>query len=295
MLITRPQRSSPGFTLIELLVAITLSGIVVTIFVSTLMTMVRTAATQKIQLELSEETQIALNTVERDVRIALAFDTKVQYPTFTDSYGPTNTDNTWTGSWSFKGSDASDPDHRVLILRESATTTHPLAATRTPVYIDGANSAGNPYAEIDKNLNCTPYNASTAPLGALTYNAKLPYYLIYFVRDSKLYRRTLTDTTTPLCVTQYQKQSCPALDTTPPTTCKANDELIAENVASFTVAYNEQDYSSSLPAYDDIDAYAQADPDFSEISNIVVTLRLEKATGGSTRGTTLSIRVSRVN
>jgi type II secretory pathway pseudopilin PulG len=282
---------SAGFTIIELLMAIILSGIIVTVFVSTLLSMVRTATMQKTQLELSQRDQIALDTIERDIRVAAAFDTAPAYTTFVDKYGPSNTNQDWSGTWSYKGSDA---DHRVLILRENATTTSPLKTSRTPVYIDGRQI--NVYAEQKASLNCTLYDSATAPTGALTYNATLPYYLIYFVRDGNLYRRILTDTTTTLCNTQYQKQSCPEVDTTPDVTCKAIDELIATDVASFTITYNTITSSGGNTVVSDFDAYSLTGTDiFDEINNVVVTLKLQKTVYGSNRNVILSTRVSRVH
>lgn len=279
-----------GFTLVELMVAVILSGIVVTIFISALMTMVSTAVLQKTQLELSQRNQIALDVIERDIRLATAFETAIPYTTFDDDYGPSNTDEGWTGSWAYGGTDA---NHRVLLLAQRATPGSPLAAARTPVYIRG--SATNVYAALDASLNCTVYNASTNPTGALTYNPKLPYYLVYFVRDNQLFRRTLTDTTTSLCdgQQQYQKQSCPAVDTTPAASCGAYDEKIADDVAAFTITYFSLD-DDAVPT--DIDAYASSDPTIlREISNAVVTLQLQKTINGEQRTSTLSVRVSRVN
>ena len=171
-----------------------------------------------------------------------------------------------------------------------------MRASRTPVFIQGF--IDNLYAEKDLSLNCTAYNSTTAPTGALTYNAQLPYYLIYFVRDGNLYRRTLTDTTTPLCSSgQYQKQSCPKVDLTPHASCKANDELIVSNVSSFTIAYTTTSYNGNGTAtITDIDAYSKTSSTiFEEVSNVVVTLKLKKTLSGTSRETTLSLRVSRVN
>ena len=286
------QDHADGFTLIELLIAITLSSIIITVFVSSLMTMVRTATIQKTQLELSQEAQLALDTMERDVRVALSFDTTPAYATFTDSYGPTNTDDTWAGTWSYKGTDA---NHRVLILRESATTTAPLSTSRTLAYVEG--NITNPYREVNPSLNCTAYNASTAPSGALSYNPPLPYYLIYFVRDNNLYRRILTDTTTPLCNNQYQKQSCPIEDTSPHANCEAKDELIVKHVSSFTIDYNSISYNSGGAAtVSDLDVYSSSDNDvLTDVSNIYITLQLQQTIYGSPRTSTLSLRVSKVN
>lgn len=280
-----------GFTLVELLIAITLSTIVITVFVSALMTTVKTVAIQKTELELSQEAQLALDTIERDARIALAFDTTPVFATFTDSYGPTNTDNTWSGTWSYKGTDA---NHRALILRESATTTNPLSTARKLAYAQG--NITNPYAELNPSLNCTLHNPTTAPTGALMYNPPLPYYLIYFVRDNTLYRRVLTDTTTPLCNSQYQNQSCPATDLSPHANCRANDERIVDNVSRFTVDYNSISYLNGTATVNTPDVYSSTDPTIlSEVSSIYITLQLQKDAHGSPRSSTLSLRVSRVN
>lgn len=287
---SQATNTSLGFTLVELMVAVILSGIVVTIFIAALMTMVSTAVLQKTQLELSQKNQIALDIIERDVRLATVFETAIPYTTFDDDYGPSNTNEGWAGSWSYAGSDA---NHRALILAQRATPESPLAAARTPVYVRG--SVTNAYAAQDASLNCTVYNATTNPTGALTYNPKLPYYLVYFVRDSQLFRRTLTDTTTSLCdgEEQYQKQSCPAVDATPAANCDAQDEKIADNVAAFTITYYSLD-DDAVPT--DIDAYTSSDPNvLRDISNVVVTLRLQKTINGEQRDSTLSVRVSRVN
>lgn len=285
---------SKGYTLVELMLAVILSGVVVTVFIGALLNMVATATLQKTQLELNQKNQIALDIIERDVRLALAFATTVPTTTpatFKDNYGPNNTNEDWTGSWSYKGDSA---NRRVLILKETATTTHPLRAVRAPIYVDARVT--NVY-EINATFNCSVYNQSTNPTGALTYNPKLPYYLVYFVRDNTLYRRTLTDTSTTLCNgPQYQKQSCPAIDTSRPVTCLANDERIANDVASFTIDYNEIVYPSGVATSTDINAYSSNSADiFRDISNVNVTLQLQKTVSGKSRSSTLSVNVSRVN
>ena len=128
--IAKPTSDQAGFSLIELLLATILSTMIVVVFVSALLTMVRTATAQKTQLELTGQGQLALDIVERDIRLATSFDTTI--PTqFTDSYGPSMTTSGWSGTWSYKGSDAAN---RVLILNQIATTTPPLNENRTPIY-----------------------------------------------------------------------------------------------------------------------------------------------------------------
>lgn len=286
-------KTESGFTLVELLIATLLSGVIVTVFVAALLTMVSTAALQKTQLELSGESQIALDTIERDIKLALNFGTTLPAP-FQDPYGPQLTDDAWTGSWSYKGVDPNPASpQKALILRHIATVGHPLNPARTPVYIQ--SSLTNPY-EVRPEFNCSAFHPTNNPTGSLTQNYKLPYYLVYFVRDNTLYRRTLVDTTTTLCNgPQYQKQSCPREDTTRPVSCSANDEIVARNVAGFRVDYYQQE---ELPAINflDLNAYNSSDPQiFAEANSVVVTLRLQKTVAGKERRSELAVRVNRIN
>lgn len=292
------KRSHPswGFTLVELILAIVLSGMIVTVFVSTLMSMFRTSVVQKAQLELGQENQLALSIIERDIRLATAFDTAPAYTPFVDYYGANGTNENATPiAWSYKGTDA---DHRVLILRQIATSTPPFVTARTPVYVQG--SVTSPYATANTGLNCTLYDKVSSPAGTLSYNPKLPYYLIYFVRSGVLYRRTLTDVTTARCnsMAQYQKQSCPGVDASRPASCLVNDEKIVDNVTSFSALYYKTTYDSISGAATatDIDAYNQTDAKaLTDITNALVTLRLDQKVNGKTRTSKLSIRVGRVN
>lgn len=286
-------KTETGFTLVELLIATILSSLVVTVFIAALLTMVSTAAMQKTQLELSGESQIALDIIERDIRLALDFGTTLPAP-FQDQYGPQLTDNTWSGSWTYKGVDTAPASpQKVLLLRQITTVGHPLNPTRSPVYVQSA--LANPY-ELRPEFNCSVFHPTNNPTGSLTQNYKLPYYQIYFVRDNTLYRRTVTDTATVLCNgPQYQKQSCPREDATRPATCLANDEIIAHNVAGFRVDYYQQE---ELPAISflDLNAYASSSPDiFAEATSVVVTLRLQKTVAGKERASELAVRVNRIN
>lgn len=287
----KPPSSQAGFTLVELLLATILSAAVVVVFVSALLTMMRTATAQKVQLELTGNNQLALDIIERDIRLATGFSTTIPAQ-FTDSYGPSATSSGWGGQWSYKGTGNSS---RVLILQQIATTTQPLSDTRSPVYVRSSDT--NPYGQLTI-FNCTPYSAAT-PYGSLSQNYRLPYYYVYFVRDNTLYRRTLTDTSTTLCNgPQYQKRSCPREDSSRPAGCLAHDEIIARDVSRFTIAYYQHDTQATQPYLNflDLNVYASNSPDiFAEANSIVITLGLEKTVGGQPRGSELSVRVGRVN
>lgn len=285
------NRLSAGFTVVELLTATILVGLVVTVFISSLLNMFSSVARQKTRLEMVAENQATLAFIERDIRLASSFETTLPTP-FSDSYGPTSTTDDWTGTWSYKGIDPGNPDSpfKTLILRQTATVEHPLSTNRTPVYIKGF--LANPYAAAQSTYNCTG-----GALGALTYNHKLPYMLIYFVRNNTLYRRTITDTTTQLCNgPQFQKMSCPR-DAAQPrgAQCEAHDERLAENVAKFNITYYTQ-LDNPTPTFQDTDAYNSSSNDvLKDARNAVISLTTQKIIQGKTEETTQSIRVSRIN
>lgn len=285
-----PTNKTSGFSVVELLIAVILVGVVVTVFVAAQLNMLSTATIQKAQLELMAENQTALSIIERDIRFAIRFETTLPN-TFSDPYGPVNTNDGWTGSWTYKGNNPANPNSplKVLLLRQNASAGHPLSTNRVPVYIKGFIS--NPYAEIEPFFNCT-----SGPTGALAYNYKLPYMEVLFVRDKMLYRRTLTDLSTGICNgPQYQKQSCPREDATPHASCRAKDEVLARNVTGFNITYYRQ-LDTPTPTFEDADAYNSSEADVLEdIDSIVVTLTTERTAQGQPRSVTESIRASRIN
>lgn len=279
-----------GFSLVELMIAMLLIGTILSVFITALLSMLDVSSRNQVQLELNGENQVALDTIERDVRLATTFATAL--PTqFSDQYGPANTNEGWTGSWTYKGVEPGNPNspYKVLILGEKASVGNPLAANRKPVFIKGFLT--NPYATADVALNCTE-----ASPGTLVANYKLPYYLVYFVRDNTLYRRTLTDTTTELCNgPQRQKQSCPRQDATPHTTCRARDEIMATNVSEFRIDYYLQ-LDTPMPTFELVDAYNSTNADIlASVDNVVISLTMQKPAFGTVIESRLSVRVSRVN
>ena len=268
-----------GYTIVELNVAVTLSVSIVVIFISVMMSTYLRSGENVTQLELNGNLQIALNDIERDIRYSSVYSKNLTSP-FSDSNAP-------SGGWTFKGT-PSDPNKRVLILRASATENNPFSNLRSPVYIDGGSI--NPYAESDPRLNCS----STPPAGTLRLNPQLPYYVIYFVQNNVLYRRILTDTTTSICngVVQYQKTSCP---TGSGAGCLAKDEVIASDVAQFSVNYYERADTPST-VLEPIDPYREVNPDdLAQADNVEVIIRLERTIAGKLVTSTLSVMGTRVN
>ncbi len=278
---TSPTKSSrgSGFTIVELLLASTLSAMVVIIFVTLLFSTYQVSVRNKATLDMVGSLQSALSFLERDVRYSLAYVTTATTP-FTDSNAP-------VGGWTHKGTPASS-SNRVLLLKSYATVNNPFSPTRLSAYVNG--SLTNPYIAADALLNCS----TTPPAGSLYLNPQLPYMTIYFVSNGKLIRRILTDTTTTLCnnVSVYQKQSCP---TGNGGVCAAKDEVIAENVVGFDVAYYQQ-LDTPVPTFSLLDPYKTTNPDdLAAADNISVTVTMRRTVSSETIDRSLSITVSRVN
>ncbi|HXH04820.1 MAG TPA: hypothetical protein VNI82_00125 [Candidatus Nitrosotenuis sp.] len=260
---------------------------VVTVFLAALINLLQTVSKDRIQLELNSSSQLALDLIERDIRYSTTFATSLpsQFP---DPYGATNSGTGGTNAWSHKGVPAST-SKRALILRAQATNLNPYALERKQVFVNG--SVSNPYT-VDPALDCST---------KLTLNPRLPYYTIYFVRDSVLYRRTLTDTSTGLCATagnvQHQRLSCPPeLRSTWNASCSAQDEVAVRDVTNFSIDYYQRDEDNPTIFTLISDAYTSTDPGvLIPARDAEVNLTLSKTSGGKVIQSTLGLRASRIN
>lgn len=263
-------RAQSGMTIVELMISIVIISIILTAFVTSLISAYHTSFERKTRLELDSIGQNATEMLERDVRFSKRFNTKVT-PPFNDEFGM-GTDGTWTASdWSYAGVPAS-PTSRVLILTQNATSQNALSRLRTTI--------------LKRTADPCSY-----------LNDPLEYRIMYFVRNKNLYRRILADTTTPTCGVQVavQKQSCPpdapsgAWD---PTVCKARDELLAKEVSEFRVNYYTDAIGSS-PISAQYSSDSQSILDGAEV--IEVTLQLSRQFSGSAVSSTQTFKVAKVN
>jgi len=268
---TNTDRRS-GFTVIELLLVLPLAAVIVTVFVSILIITLQFATRNKTQLEQVGTSQLALNQLERDVRYSTEY-----LMSLPDEFSDPNA-NGFSETWSYRGSPYSDSNKRVLLLRSFTTEGNPYAPNRTPIYTDSAE-----------------YNCSvTPPSGTLYLNPQLSYITIYFIKSKTLYRRIVTDTTTPICGSAdiYQKQSCP---TGSGGICEAKDEIMARNVSAFRIGYYVQE-DEPEPTFTELSAYSGSPPDpINSATNILVELNLEQEVAGKPIKTNLELNVSRLN
>lgn len=263
------QRKS-GFTLVEMAVVIIIIGVVLPVIAAILIYTYRDAFISNYQATASSEARRALWFMDDDVKLAGAF-SAVLPANFNDAYGPHNLGISGAQAWSYKGDSSTN---RVLITRNYATSDNIGNPSRKPVYIDGAY------------FNCSDQ---------MTYQPELTYVTIYFVHNQTLYRRILTDKTTPLCAgnAQAQLQSCPPYITSGrDSSCQANDEAIASGVSNFDVKYFQLSGDGNSDPVDP--TYTSTDPNILDEADFVqVTLGITSSNGAYTE--TMMQRITKVN
>lgn len=246
-----------GVTLIELLIVVTLIPLIIVSFIFVLDSIMRDAAESTAQAQLSSDVSFASDWLEMDVRSATNFESSID-TAYTDSYEP-------SGGWEYTGN---GQDDRVLILSLPSTTLRDGTSNREITY-------------QDDTFDCS---------SQMTLNPIMTYRAVYFVDNGTLFRRLLTDTTTATCNDQIQKQSCPAADMASwPSSCEARDEILAENVAVFSIDYyNSNDELPIDDAYTDASTLLTA-------KTVGITITAAKTIGSETVESTVNLRTARVN
>lgn len=259
-----------GFTIVELVIVITVLGLIFPLSIIIVNSYKDTVFSDD-KVKTSVLTQRALYYMDDSVRVASAFLTAVPSP-YTDAYGPHNAGSSGSEAWSYKGDSAAS---RVLIIQSYATTVNANNTGRQPVY------------ENTASFNCTTQ---------IRYQPQLPFITVFFIKDSTLYKRTLTDTTTALCPgnSQQQKQSCPpyiakaSLDAS----CQARDEVLATNVSSFAIDYYQIATAGTSTQIDP--TYASSDPTILTAADYAVATVTTSTRNGQVINT-ISQRLTKVN
>lgn len=214
---SRIRHFSSGVTVVELIVVMVVMGILLTYFAAVLTSLYGESFIVKARSQADSTLQAAFDIIEKDIRYSVAFKHSNQAP-FVDTFGMSTTEGA-NYTWSYSGSGA---ESRVLLLSSNAINQRSSSTIRRPVY-----------------ARTTSYNCAEQ----MVYQPNIQYMTIYFVRDSVLYRRILTDVTTDRCPgqTMAQLQSCPAVAVEgglgAGSLCKARDEAIAQNVTALKVDY----------------------------------------------------------
>ncbi len=264
MSITAKSHSAAyGFTLVEMLIIAPVVIIAISGFVALMVTMVGDVLITRDQNTMTYDAQDALDRIEQDTRLSTEFLT-----TTGTVVSPQGSNNNFTGTAAFTN------NSNTLILNILATDDNPASTTRKLVYY-----ANQPH-----------------PCGSLqTYNKVFGAKVVYFIKDSSLWRRTLVpdynfnipSNNETLCQSTpagvWQQNSCSPGYTA--TRCKANDAEIMKNINALNVKYFNSPLSTS-----DVGAGSTA-----TATTIEATVTGQKTTAGRAVSASAVLRASKLN
>jgi hypothetical protein len=196
----RTERSN-GFTLIEVLLISPILILFIGAFIGLIVTLTGDSLKMRQKNSLSYDIQAALADIESNVTASKTFvSTTGAVPSPQGSADVAND----TTAFSNINTGATD----TLILSLVATDRNPTDSTRSPIYASATCASSNP-----------------------TYN----YYVIYFVKSQKLFKRTILPAGTR-CATPWQRGSClDSLVSTNTSVCQRKDDELIADVTNLTM------------------------------------------------------------
>lgn len=246
--------SNKGFTIPELIVTLTVLGILIGLLFTPFNDLYESNRLSLQSATLVSDTKNALVSIEKEVALAVSFSNTNSN---TDALGPDDNAAT-SGQWSWTGVLAPTANSRVLITENYATT-------ELAVQDDDASRT-----LVPDSSDCTTPLTNT---------------MIYFVKNSTLYRRTIKNPTAPCAgYTIAQKTSC-AVGVTH-SSCEATDAKLLTNVTNFTVAYYQSPGSTGP-----LGGQYSTNSVPSQSQSIVISLTTARETNTSSE----TIRITRLN
>lgn len=175
------KKHSKGFTFVEILVIAPIVILAIGSFIALIVVMSGDVLAARAQNVLAYNIQDALNRMEKDIRSSSRF-LAVNSFSLIAAQGYDN------GTSGFKNVDTTRGP--ALILEQTATTANPALSPSSFAY-----------------LSNQPYNCANP---SLRENQIMMINIVYFIKDSTLWRRTLmpSNYTTAACNTPWQKPSC---------------------------------------------------------------------------------------
>lgn len=203
-----------GFTVSELIVAIAIATILMIGIITILVNLAGSGASVIRTTEQIRTNQNTISDIQADMPITARF---LATPTLTD---PSASESPLSGNgWKIYGS---NENSRILILQTYATTRATQDPDRKIVYFDDG--------------------AGGCPVG----RTPVMNNIIYFVKDTTLYRRLLREPASSpsaaYCAGQTiaQQQTCTTPNTSVNPTCTTRDVVVAKNIRRFSVQYYTQ-------------------------------------------------------
>ncbi len=272
-----------GFTIIELLIVAPIVILTIGAFVTVIVSMTGEVLATRSSNALAYSIQDALNRIEEDVKLSTTFLEANNVTPLTSGQG--YDDNTAD----FSNVDATKGN--MLILNTLATTGNPLASTSGLIYLSNLAPSNQP---------------NTCASSQVNQNAPMTMNIIYFVKDSKLWRRTVAPSTylTAGCSIPWQQPSCTSIDTNPGF-CKTQDVLLVDDInpSGFTVQYfNTADATAANSVASDVnESPANRYAALQSTATVGATINVTKTTagrnvsqGGTIRATKLDINASTI-
>lgn len=247
------RTSTSGFTIAELLIVMVVLGVLIGLLYSPLTNLYFSNINGLKSVVQTTDVHSSLRLISRDLSLATGFAATAAVSS------PLGYNNDGT-TWDWRGTDS---NHRVLIAGAYATNILP-----------NGDTAGNRTLIFNSSDCSTP----------------LTNTIIYFVKNSTLYRRTIKNTTSTCGGTAIaQQQTCAAGVSN--AICKGADALILNNVSKFSVDYYASP-ASSTPISGEYNSGSTAP---STAQSILLTVTSTVGASSNARSMTDTLRVTPLN
>ena len=269
------QKPISGFTIVEMLIIAPIVILVIGTFISAVVNMTGEILMTRGANAIAYSVQDALNRIEADIKLSTTFLAKNSITPLASPQGYDNSTSDFTNV---------GPNGNMLILNTLATTGNPLSTSSGLVYLNNVADPNQPNACASAQIN---------------QNTPMTMNVIYFVKDSILWRRTVAPTSylTAGCTVPWQQPSCSP--TISGAFCKTQDIRLVDNVDTedFVLQY----FNSASGTADDsvaVDAGqtdAQRGAALQSDTTVVASLNIDKTIAGREINQRGAIRSTRLD
>lgn len=271
------EKSEKGFTLIEMLVVAPIVILAIGAFLTVIISMTGEVIASRASNALTYNVQDALNRIEQDVKLSSSFISSTSNFALSNNQGYNDDTTNFTNVSASNGS--------AIILNMVATTTNPI----------NANSA---YISLIGKPN---------PCASSTGNAPFTYSVVYFIKNSTLWRRTImpsnyTDTTSTVCSVPWQQPSCSPTFMSAQSGavfCKTNDVRLVDGISptTFSVQYFSGENTTAINTVASSTAATDVDRNtaLQSATTVAVSINATQTAGGRDVSRSAILRVSRLD